>query len=294
MENNNNQYPENSEEVNFNNLDPVVETTAKEKEETVEEGATPTNTVVETNAEEKEYEPEYVNTSGIEPDDVELFTITQDSVTEHLQNRILGVPIHCDYQRWDGTKDNAYVLMRIAVPAAKVSEKASAKVSNNPYMQQSLENNAAGIYMAEKFLKKLEPFMYPKNMSSVNTRQDIVDYLTKIGLTAERYNQYINDFVDPRLSRDRETGIEYFVLVLQADEIIQHMINLNPRTGKKYGKFEIIKVAGGDCVTDNFGRPISYTPITWKCSIDMNSGMSSYNGSLGISMNEIFMNANTN
>ena len=231
---------------------------------------------------------EYVNLAGIDPDDVKLLTITQDDITRYLQN-LVGVPFHCDYTRWDGARDNAYVLMRVIVRADLVSTKMTAKI-DNPIMAASIEANAGDSYMSEEVYNALSPFMYPKSMESVNLRPDFVDYLNRIGLTADRYNKYVKEFVEPRPSTDRKTGIRYFVLVLQADEIIKRMINVNPRNGKPYGEFEVIAVHGGDQITDGYGTVVESTPIVWKCTVSINKD-SSYNGTLGISFNEMFANA---
>lgn len=281
MENNNSLIPENAELSSFDNLKKVGD-----KPEETETSAVETEAPVEDI--EEPVETGYVNKSGTEHDNVMLFTISQDDVTNHLQNRILCTKVHCDYQRWDGAKDNAYVCMRVAIPADAVSQKVSAKV-NNPVVQQSLEEANAGMFLAQEVYDRLTPYMYPKNMSNVNLNSEIVNYLNRIGLTAERYNEYINNFVEPCLSQDEKTGIRYFAMVLQADEIIQDMINKNPYNEKKWGKFEIIKVTGGEPVLDNFGRPTSFTPITWKCSINLSDSPS--NGIYDISMNEIFKNA---
>ena len=284
MENNNNQYPEGAEQVKFDSLKPVD---AKEEETTTE-----TTDVVDVVVDDEPVEEnpnEYVNKSGATFENVKLFTITQDDVTRYFQQNIIGVPATCDYIRWDGARDNAYVLMRVAIPTKYAAQKASAKV-NNPYMQASLESSHAGIFLAQEIYDNITPFMYPKNMNDVNLKPEVVDYLTRIGLTAERYNKYINDYVEPCHSVDPETGAEFFAFVLQADVIIQDMINVNPKNEKKYGNFEILKVTGGDAVTDNFGRVLSSTPISWKCSIDMDA-VGGYNGNFNVSMNSIFANA---
>jgi hypothetical protein len=288
MENNNNQYPEGAEQVKFDSLQKVD----PEKEEaTVAETTDEANEVIDVDAKpvEEEDTNEYVNKSGATFENVKLFTITQDDVTRYFQQNILGIPASCDYIRGDGARDNAYVLMRVAIPTKYASQKATQKV-NNPYMQSQLESSNAGTYLAQEVYDNVAPFMYPKNMNDVNLKPEVVDYLTRIGLTPERYNKYINDYVEPCLSRDPDTGAEIFAFVLQADVIIQDMINVNPKNEKKYGNFEILKVTGGDAITDNFGRVLSSTPISWKCSIDMEA-VGGYNGNFNVSMNSIFANA---
>ena len=302
MENTNNLAPENAEPVNINNLVDVDEKDLKPVEENanantsanvnvnvnVNANPQPTAEGAPTSGESEPEEPFYVNTSGAEYENVMFFTITQDDVTRHFAQKIINLPITADYQRWDGAKDNAYVLMRVAIPVKLASQKLDVAL-NNPYMEQQLAQNNNGTYMSQDVLDRISPYMYPSNMADVNLKPEVVDYLTRIGLTAERYNKYILDYVDPRLARDPETGVEYFVLVLQADEIIQHMINVDPRTNEKYGKFEIVAVSGGESVLDTFGRPVSATPISWKCIVDVNKDAIKDAGH--VPMTELFQNA---
>ena len=291
MENTNNLAPENAEQVNINDLKPID---AEEVVDVEEKDIKPASNQAaqygepEANVEDDAEEPTYVNTSGAEYENVMLFTITSDDVTRHFANKIINLPISADYQRWDGAKDNAYVLMRVAIPAKLASQKLDMSI-NNPYMQQQLAQNNNGTYMSQEVLDRISPYMYPSNLADVNLKPEVVEYLTRIGLTAERYNKYILDYVDPRPSRNPETGEEYFVLVLQADEIIQHMINVDPRTNEKYGKFEIVSVSGGEVILDTFGRPMSSTPISWKCALNVNKDLVKEGGH--VPMTELFQNA---
>ena len=59
--------------------------------------------------------------------------------------------------------------------------------------------------------------MYPSNMADVNLKPEVVEYLTRIGLTAERYNKYILDYVDVEQFICMEEGDYYGIAVMGFD-----------------------------------------------------------------------------
>ena len=272
MENTNNVY----EGKTFDDLVPV-DTDVIEKEKNVEDD-TPTQDTSDDPA-------VYVNKCGIEEDIVKLFTVTQADVVKYIQNNIVGAPIVCDFQVYPGTSINKYVIVRVGIPTKFGAARVTSKI-DNPHMQREHEKKSSGEYMAESLYKRLEKFMFPETPADLNNDIAKKKYFTKLGLTTEIYASKIAPYIEPRVADMKGINEKFFALVLQVDNIISEMINERPKSGKPYGELEILNILGGDPIRDNYGNITSYTPVTWKCTIDLRKSIS-YSGNFGIGMNEI-------
>lgn len=217
---------------------------------------------------------EIKNLAGITPVPVNFYPITEADVTRHLQNRILGFNVLVDYARWDGTYGNAYVRMRVCLPAKEFSQSVTA---GNDFVSRQLKKDGSDSLFKQEVLDTLEPYRYPKNMQNLLQDPVRMKTLTEKGIDATRLNELIT-FSKPTFSRDA-TG-DYFCIYLRPESIIQNML-VSTDTGKNEGLVKIVSVKGGLDPRNGV-----YEPIRWGVQEDLRASAVGANGS--VTVDDIF------
>lgn len=197
--------------------------------------------------------------SGIAPVPVNFYPYSEGDVTRHLVDRILGFPALVDYERWDGAYGNAYVRMRVCIPAKYISENAA---TGDDFISRQLAKDGSASLFKEEVLKAIAPYRYPKNMENLFHDPEMMKTLTEKGIDGNRLAELIK-FSKPQYAKD-STG-DYFCIYLSAENIIKDMtvtVETDDADKSKIGKLEgsvsIISVKGGKNHQTGTNEPIRW------------------------------------
>lgn len=216
----------------------------------------------------------YKTKCGIDPIPVNFYPYSEADVTRHLQNRILGFTVLVDYERWDGAFGNAYVRMRVCIPAKELTQTTA---TGNDFISRTLRADGAACQFREDIIKALEPFMYPKNMENLYQDPIIMKQLTEKGIDSNRLAELIN-FSKFKLSRDN--GVDYWCIYLQPEKIMEDM-TISADSGKLEGKVNVISVKGGKNPQTGLSEP-----IRWGVQQDLRASATA--DASGVTVDELF------
>lgn len=222
--------------------------------------------------------------SGIEPINVDFYSISQHDVTRYLQNNVLGIKVLTDYMRWNGKDGNVYVRMRLALNANDITDNGNSTSANvDPFVNRCLRADGSQYSFKEDVIKKLEPYMYSPNIKNLRMIPGILEKLADRGIYGDGLDELIAN-AQPHFARLNEGGYDgdYCAMYLSPERIIKDMIK-DAATDKVNGKMTILAVTGG--ITD---PRTNYTaPISWKVFTD---GRVASNDPRDVSIDEIFNN----
>lgn len=205
---------------------------------------------------------------------VEHFQVTSSDIVTYLQNQ-LGFRFDCDFQLWDNRADwekpmavhKCYVIMR----AIFRSEDIRVNDQIQTYVDQVLEDSAAGIRFKDNVINVLKPFMFPENFATVRQNPEKLQQLAEMGIYGDRLERLIRR---PGLFYDQQT--KRFGLYLRPELIIKDMA-ADPATNKTDG------VMAFGYVSDASGNAAA---ISW--GVNLYHGLHANNG--GISIDAVFNN----
>jgi hypothetical protein len=197
-------------------------------------------------------------------------------LANYLQNVVLGFPIGTSYRTFglDGYNPS-YVEMCIAIDPKDILV-----ANKNPdFIDRMLQKTGAQEPLKEDVIKRLEPYMFPKEFAAVRNFPDTVANLRAIGI----YGEFLDKLIDQSkltCGIDPQTGQKAFSVALRPEKIIEEMLT-DPATGK-------LEDGGSLKIRTIIGRPNLPETIRWEVLNNVNVGNNSLNG---VNINAIFSNA---